>query len=48
MPWTTIEESPADLDEALASFASGVTSVDKYSIASHGRNQVVALVQYTA
>lgn len=48
MAWTTIEAQPGDLDEAVATFQSGVTSVDGFSITSHGHDQVVALVRYTA
>lgn len=48
MAWTTIQARPADLDEEIASFEAGVTSVDAFSVASHGRNQVTALIRYTA
>lgn len=48
MVWTTIQAAPDNLDEEIASFASGVTSIDGYSIASQSRNEVVALVKYTA
>ena len=48
MAWTTIKENPDQLDEAVSSFEAGVTSIDGFSVASHGQNQVVALVQYTA
>lgn len=48
MAWTTIQSSPAKLDEDVASFANGVTSIDNFDITSHSRNQVVALIRYTA
>ena len=48
MAFTTIEANPGELDEEIATFASSVTSVDAFSIASPGHNQVVALIQYTA
>lgn len=48
MAWTTIKEHPDELDEAIASFQSGVTSIDGFSVTSHGHNQAVALIQYTA
>jgi len=48
MAWTTIEANPGELDEEVANFASGVTSIDAFSTASTGHNQVVALIQYTA
>jgi len=48
MPWTTIQSDPEDLDDDVASFESGVSSVDSFSVASHGHNRVVALIQYTA
>jgi hypothetical protein len=48
MPWTTITEQRKDLDEAVASFESGVTSIDSFSVAGHGHNRVTALIEYTA
>lgn len=48
MAWTTIQANPGELDEEIASFASGVTSIDAFSVASHGQNQLTALIQYTA
>lgn len=48
MAWTTIEGTPENLDEEVASFASGVTSVDNYDITATRPNQLVALVRYTA
>jgi hypothetical protein len=48
MAWTTIKSNEDDLDEAIADFESGVSSIDDFSVASHGHSQVVALVQYTA
>lgn len=48
MAWTTITAQRDDLDEEIATFASGVTSIDAFSVAGHGHNQVTALVQYTA
>jgi len=47
MARTTIEGSVADIDDNVASFASGVSSIDAFSVAMQGRNRVVALVQYT-
>ena len=48
MAWTTIQSSPESLDEEIATFEGTVTSIDGYSIASQSRNEVVALIQYTA
>jgi hypothetical protein len=48
MAWTTITGTEDNLDENVADFASGVTSIDSFSVASHGHGQVVALVEYTA
>jgi hypothetical protein len=48
MAWTTIQSSPEDIDEEIASFASGVTSIDAFSVTSQSRNYVVAVIQYTA
>lgn len=48
MAWTTIEANPDELDEEVASFESGVSSIDAFSTAQTGHNQVVALIQYTA
>jgi len=47
MPWTSITASVSEIDDEVASFASGVTSVDDFSLATHGQ-QVTALIQYTA
>lgn len=48
MAWTTIKADPDALDEAIADFEGTVTSIDGSSITMYGRNQVVALIQYTA
>lgn len=49
MAYTTVESTPEQLDEDIASFASGVTSIDAiHGIASPSRNAVVALIEYTA
>lgn len=48
MPWTTIEANPGELDEEVASFESGVTSIDDFSVAQTSQNRVVALIQYTS
>lgn len=48
MAWTTIEGNAEDIDENIASFASGVTSIDAFDVTSIGRNRVVAVIQYTA
>ncbi|WP_435065885.1 hypothetical protein [Halobaculum sp. EA56] len=47
MAWETIEANPGELDEAIASFQSGVTSIDAFSVTSHGHNRVVALIRYS-
>lgn len=47
MAWTTIEAYPEDLDDEVATFESGVTSIDSFSIASHRHNTVVALIEYS-
>jgi hypothetical protein len=47
MAWTTIVASSDRIDEEIASFESGVTSIDAFSCASQGQ-KVVAVVQYTA
>jgi len=48
MPWTTITENRDALDEAIADFEATVTSIDAFSVAGHGHNQVTAVIQYTA
>lgn len=48
MPWTSITSPREDIDEDIASFASGVTSIDSFSVAGHGHNRVTAVIQYTA
>ena len=47
MAWTTITTTVDQLDEEIATFESGVTSIDAFSVADHGQ-QVTALIQYTA
>lgn len=48
MPWTTITGTEDNIDTEISDFASGVSSIDRYSLASHAHGQVVALVEYTA
>lgn len=48
MAWTTVTGDKDSIDEEIASFASGVTSIDGYSVASYSRNNVVAVIEYTA
>lgn len=48
MPWTTIQDTADSIDDEIASFESGVTSIDDYEITSTGANRVVAVIQYTA
>lgn len=48
MPWTSITGTEDNIDEEVADFESGVTSIDDFSIASHRHGTVVALVEYTA
>jgi len=49
MAYETIQAKPETLDEEIASFAGTVTSIDAiHGIASQSRNEVVALVEYSA
>jgi hypothetical protein len=48
MPWTSITASTDDIDDEIASFESGVTSIDDFSVGAHGMSQVTAVIQYTA
>lgn len=48
MAWTTIQAPASSIDDEMATFESGVTSVDNFDTTSIGSNRVVALVQYTA
>lgn len=48
MAWTTITGTEENLDENIATFESGVTSIDAFSVASESRGELVALVEYTA
>ena len=48
MAWTTITARRENLDEEIATFESGVTSIDAFSVAGHGHNKVTAVIQYTA
>lgn len=47
MSWTTITALPTEIDDEVATFEGTVTSIDAFSLASHGQ-QVTALIQYTA
>lgn len=47
MPWTSITASVSEIDDEVATFESGVSSIDDFSLASHGQ-QVTALIEYTA
>lgn len=48
MPWTTITDRRELIDEEIATFEGTVTSIDSYSVAGHGGNEVTAVIQYTA
>ena len=48
MAWTTITGTEDNIDENIASFASGVSSIDAFSVTSEARSEVVAVIQYTA
>lgn len=48
MPWETITAERKEIDEEIATFESGVSSIDDFSITGHGSNTVTALLQYTA
>ena len=48
MAWTTITDTKDNIDEEIASFEAGVTSIDAFSVAGHEGNSVTALIQYTA
>lgn len=48
MAWTTITAPRKELDEEIATFEAGVTSIDAFSVAGHGSNTVTALIEYTA
>jgi len=47
MAWTSITASVSEIDDEVSTFESGVTSIDDFSLATHGQ-QVTALIQYTA
>jgi len=47
MAWTTVTGTEDNIDEEITSFASGVTSIDDFSVASHGHGQVVAVIDYS-
>lgn len=48
MAWTTITDKKDQIDEEIATFAGTVTSIDSFSVAGHGGNEVTAVIQYTA
>jgi hypothetical protein len=48
MAWTTITASVSKIDDEIATFESGVSSIDAFSVAVSGNSQATALIQYTA
>lgn len=46
MAWTTITATVDQLDEEIATFEGTVTSIDGFSVASHGQ-QATALIEYS-
>lgn len=48
MAWTSITADRDSIDDEISTFESGVSSVDSFSVAGHGHNQVTAVIQYTA
>ena len=48
MAWTTIQDTADSIDDEIASFESGVSSIDDFSVTRLGSNRVVAVIQYTA
>jgi len=48
MAWTTITGTEDNIDDEIATFAGTVTSIDAFSVASHGHGQVVAVIEYSA
>jgi len=47
MAWTVVEGNPDDIDTNITDFESGVSSIDKMSVTSTGRNRVIAVLEYT-
>lgn len=47
MAWETISANPDELDEEIANFQSGVTSIDNYEVAQRGQNRITAVIRYT-
>lgn len=47
MAWTTITDKRDLIDEEIATFAGTVTSIDSFSVASHGGNEVTAVIEYS-
>lgn len=49
MAYETLQAEPLQLDEEIASFASGVTSIDAiHGVAAPSRNKAIVLIEYTA
>lgn len=48
MPFTTITDRKGRIDAEIETFAGTVTSIDSYSVAGHGGNEVTAVIRYTA
>jgi hypothetical protein len=47
MAWTTLTDSRDQIDDKISSFAGTVSSIDRFSAAGHGTNQVTVLIEYT-
>jgi len=47
MAWTTITASVDQLDDEIATFEGTVTSIDSFSVGTHGMSQATALIQYS-
>jgi len=48
MPYESITARRDEIDSEVETFAGTVTSIDDFSLAAHGHNQVTALIEYTA
>jgi hypothetical protein len=48
MAWTTITAPVGEIDDEIATFESGVTSIDGFSVSVYGMSKATALIEYTA
>jgi len=47
MAWTTKTGGRDEIDDIISTFEGTVSSIDRFSAAGHGTNQVTVVIEYT-